>query len=50
MRKLSVFVLGATLSFAFTLCNRNDITVSANEKSVYIGGMSAGFTLKAGGA
>ncbi len=50
MRKLGVFVLGATLSFAFTLCNRNDITVSANEKSVYIGGMSAGFTLKAGGA
>ncbi len=50
MRKLGVFILGASLSFAFTLCGNNFVTAVAEEKSVYVGGMSAGFTLKAGGA
>lgn len=52
MRKLGVFVLGATLAFAASFSINN--TISANaveiEKRVYVGGMSAGFTLKTGGA
>ena len=51
MRKLSVFVLGATLSFSFAFCGFNVVTAFAedtNEKIVYVGGMSAGFTLKSG--
>lgn len=48
MRKLSVFILGASLSFAFAFCGGNVVKVSAEEKTVYIGGMSAGFTLKSG--
>ena len=49
MRKLSVFVLGALT--AVSLCGYGDTaTASAEETVVYVGGMSAGFTLKAGGA
>ena len=55
MRKLGVFILGASLSFAFAVLGTNPktdiISASASEeKIVYIGGMSAGFTLKTGGA
>ncbi len=53
MRRLGTFILGATLSVGF-LFSGSVATVSANaaekEKLVYIGGMSAGFTLKTGGA
>ncbi len=49
MRKLSFFVLGALT--AFSLCgNGKTVTAKAQETVVYVGGMSAGFTLKAGGA
>ena len=50
MRKLSVFILGATLSFSFAFCGFNTITAIAEDKIVYVGGMSAGFTLKSGNA
>ncbi len=52
MRKLGVFILGATLSLAFLFGGQNRVTAKAaeEEKTVYIGGMSAGFTLKTGGA
>ena len=47
MRKLSVFVLGALLSFSF-IGSGYTVKVSAQENLVYIGGMSAGFSLKSG--
>ena len=51
MRKLSVFVLGAFTAISVSLCNFNSlITAKAAENVVYVGGMSAGFTLKTGGA
>ncbi len=52
MRKLGIFILGTSLSFAFTIYNKNNITVSANESGriVYVGGIAAGFTLKTGSA
>jgi len=56
MRKLGVFILGASLSFAFAVVGifdgKTDLISAAakEEKIVYIGGMSAGFTLKTGGA
>ncbi len=57
MRRLSIFIFGASLSFAFSVIGvgfkvTNNISASATaeEKVVYIGGISAGFTLKAGGA
>ena len=51
MRKLSFFVLGALSSFAITFGGmKSVVTVKAEERNVYVGGMSAGFTLKAGGA
>ena len=53
MRKLGVFFMGITLSCAFSFCGLSFstiITASAEEKMVYVGGMSAGFTLKSGGA
>ncbi len=52
MRKIGVFILGASLSFAFAFGGRSFITAQAAEegKLVYVGGMSAGFTLKTGGA
>lgn len=50
MRKLSFFLLGASLSFSFAFCNINmDTSVaSADGKLVYLGGMSAGFSLRSG--
>ncbi len=52
MRKLGIFILGASLSFAFIFCGQENVTAKAaqEEKTVYVGGMSAGFTLKTGGA
>ena len=50
MRKLSFFLLGAILTFAFVFCGFGVSTTSvfAHENIVFIGGMSAGFTLKSG--
>ncbi|MBE5744578.1 MAG: SpoIVB peptidase [Clostridiales bacterium] len=52
MRKLSFFVIGV-ISCAFFVgsnINNKDITAKAEESpTVYIGGMTAGFTLKSGG-
>ena len=54
MRKLSIFLLGASLTFAVGVFSpigkTQQITASAEGKVVYVGGMSAGFTLKTGGA
>ncbi len=52
MRKLGIFVIGASLSVAFAFGGVTKIDAKAAEadKLVYIGGMSAGFTLKTGGA
>lgn len=50
MRKSSVFILGASLSFALSFCRFEVLKVAADEQYVYIGGMPAGFTLEAGGA
>lgn len=52
MRKLGFFVLGAISSFVLSLeCSGKTFFVSAQEKNlVYVGGMSAGFTLKSGNA
>ena len=52
MRKLDAFILTASLCIGSVFCMNDKITVSANdiEKTVYVGGMSAGFTLKTGGA
>ena len=52
MRKLGIFILGASLSFAFTIFSKENISVSASEcgRMVYVGGMAAGFTLKTGSA
>ncbi len=50
MRKLGVFILGLLLSFGL-MTGRTEILspALAEEKSVYIGGMPAGFTISAGG-
>ena len=48
MRKSNFFVLGALVSFAFTLGGYKTVKVSADEQGVYVGGISAGFTLKSG--
>ena len=50
MRKLGIFILGATLSFAFSCNGLRHVSANAEAVQVHIGGMSAGFTLKAGGA
>lgn len=50
MHKSGIFILGAALSFAFTFGGYGVLHASADEKMVYVGGMSAGFTLKTGGA
>lgn len=50
MRKLGIFVLGAVASLAFAFSGYHTVTASAADAVVYVGGMSAGFTLKAGGA
>lgn len=51
MRKLGIFILGVLLSFAFAFCGHGFFAVSASatQPIIYIGGMSAGFTLKSGG-
>ena len=48
MRKSGVFILGTMLSFAFIYGSNNAVTAAASENIVYIGGQSAGFTLKTG--
>ena len=50
MRKLSFLIFGAILSFGCIGGITHEISASAAEKTVYVGGMSAGFTLKTGGA
>ncbi len=50
MRKLGIFVVGASLSFIFAFGGQKVNAKAAEEKTVYVGGMSAGFTLKTGGA
>ena len=50
MRRLGVFILGAIVSFSATFFI-DKVTAKAEDtpKVVYVGGMSAGFTLKTGG-
>lgn len=50
MRKSGIFLLGAALSFTFLFCGTNTYSVSAEteQRIVYVGGMSAGFTLQSG--
>lgn len=48
MRKSNFFVLGALVSCAFIFSGYKSVTVSAEEQGVYVGGISAGFTLKSG--
>lgn len=50
MRKLSLFLMGAAISCAIISNNTYEVTASAAEQTVYVGGMSAGFTLKTEGA
>ena len=50
MRKLSVFFIGIILSFAFVFCGNITLRAAAEPITVYVGGFSAGFTLKTGGA
>ncbi len=50
MRKLGIFILGASLSLAFAFSGPTVTAKAAEEKTVYVGGMSAGFTLKTEGA
>ena len=52
MRKLDIFILSAAFALGSAFSFSEKTTVSANEieKMVYVGGMSAGFTLKTGGA
>ncbi len=48
MRKSSVFAIGI-ISCAFAFSGKISISASADEPTIYIGGMAAGFTLKSGG-
>lgn len=53
MRKLGVFIIGATFAVGGTFLAPESVHASADsgkERVVYVGGMSAGFTLKTGGA
>lgn len=50
MRKLGVLILGTALSFSCIFHGYNALTASAEARTVYVGGMSAGFTLKTEGA
>ena len=50
MRKLSVLFSGLLVSLTLAVSVPSSTVVSAEETSVYIGGMPAGFTLSAGGA
>lgn len=49
MRRLSIFFAGAILSFAFIYSGNPRIEASADSPIVYVGGMSAGFTLQTDG-
>ena len=49
MRKLGIFILGTTLAASFLFYAPKTITGQAEGINVYVGGMSAGFTLKTGG-
>lgn len=50
MRRLGVFILGILLSFGVMVGRTELLSCAlAEEKSVYIGGMPAGFTISAGG-
>lgn len=50
MRRLSIFFMTATLCIGCALMGLPNETAAAESHSVYVGGMSAGFTLKTGGA
>ena len=50
MRKLGVFLMGAALACTFVCSGVRFISANADENLVYVGGMSAGFTLKTDGA
>lgn len=50
MRKSSIFFIGAALSITFAFGSVGSVRAVAEESTVYVGGMSAGFTLKTGGA
>ena len=50
MRKLSGLIFGIIMSLTFMFYGGKNIEARAEETKVYIGGMSAGFTLKTGGA
>ena len=52
MRKLDIFILSVAVSICATTYLNEKITANADEidKTVYVGGMSAGFTLKTGGS
>lgn len=50
MRKTSIFFMGAALSITFVFGSVRPVTAMAEERTMYVGGMSAGFTLKTDGA
>ncbi len=50
MRKSSIFFIGAALSLTFSFGGVNTLTAAAGQATVYVGGMSAGFTLRTDGA
>ena len=51
MRKSGVFLFMAAISTCIAFCGVNSVRASADQKTiVYVGGMSAGFTLKTEGA
>ncbi len=50
MRKLSVFFMGVACACSMAFCRITTVNAMAEAPSVYVGGMSAGFTLKTGGA
>ena len=52
MRKLGIFILSAVLCVGMSSYANDTVTASAATpcKTVYVGGMSAGFTLKTGGS
>ena len=49
MRRLSVFFMCAAISLMMVGGTLHSVSASAAEREVYVGGMSAGFTLKTGG-
>lgn len=50
MRKLSLFFMGVTMACACLYGGNLTVIASAEMQTVYVGGMSAGFTLKTNGA